>query len=91
MSAVAVSPSVPTATGRAVGTVTERAVAAGLPLRVPSSVDERLTGVVPLQPFVLMSAAKAGTAIAARAQMARRTEMTFFIVLFFMWIFSFVL
>ena len=41
LSAVVTVPSVPTAMGSAVGTVTERAVAAGLPPSVPSSVEER--------------------------------------------------
>ena len=60
--AVVTVPSVPTAMGREVGTVTDRAVAAESPSKVPSEVEVRVTAVSPEPPAVSISVAKAAVA-----------------------------
>ena len=87
--AVLTVPSVPTAMGRTVGTVTDILVAAGSPPMLPSAVLDRVTDEVPVPP-------EASTVLAAEAEMARdasiqiaRTRETIFLV-FFMVKYSFV-
>ncbi|MFR1989036.1 MAG: hypothetical protein ACLS3C_02750 [Oscillospiraceae bacterium] len=62
--AVETVPSVPTAMGRTVGTVTDILVAAGSPPMLPSAVLDRVTDEVPVPP-------DASTVLAAEAEMAR--------------------
>lgn len=78
--AVLTVPSVPTAMGRTVGTVTFILVAAGSPFKLPSAVDESVTDEVPVPPealTVLGSAADATTAKDAIMQTARMRETIF--------------
>ena len=80
--AVETVPSVPTAMGSTVGTVTLILVAAGSPPMEPSAVLDRVTEEVPVPP-------EASTVLAAEAEMARdasmqmaRTRDTIFLVFF---------
>ena len=80
--AVLTVPSVPTAMGRTVGTVTDIFVAAGSPPIEPSAVDESVTLDVPVPP-------EASTVLAAEAPIARlairqtaRTRETIFLKFF---------
>jgi hypothetical protein len=73
-----------------VGTVTERAVAAGSPPSVPSSVEERFTGVEPLPPLEVISAANEGIAIQNAIESARPTARILVIVFFIVKILLFV-
>ena len=66
--AVLTVPSVPTAIGRTVGTVTLILVAAGSPPMLPSAVLDRVTDEVPVPP-------EASTVLAAEAEMARDAIM----------------
>jgi len=66
--AVETVPSVPTATGRTVGTTTDILVAAGSPPMLPSAVDESVTLEVPVPP-------EASTVLAAEAEIAREAIM----------------
>ena len=66
--AVLTVPSVPTAMGRTVGTVTDILVAAGSPPMLPSAVLDRVTEEVPVPP-------DASTVFAAEAEMAREAIM----------------
>ena len=66
--AVATVPSVPTAMGRTVGTVTDILVAAGSPPMEPSAVVDSVTEEVPVPP-------EASTVLAAEAPMARDAIM----------------
>ena len=85
--AVLTVPSVPTATGSTVGTVTDILVAAGSPPILPSAVDESVTLDVPVPPDspTILSAgssdADAEIARDASMQMAR-TRDTIFLVFF---------
>ena len=80
--AVLTVPSVPTAMGSTVGTVTDILVAAGSPPMLPSAVEDRVTLDVPVPP-------EASTVLAAEAEMAReasiqiaRTREIIFLVFF---------
>ena len=83
--AVETVPSVPTAMGRTVGTVTLILVAAGSPPMLPSAVDERVTLDVPVPPDSPTmfpegrSDADAEIARDASMQMARTREMIFLV------------
>jgi len=66
--AVLTVPSVPTAMGSTVGTVTDIFVAAGSPPIEPSAVLDRVTDEVPVPP-------EASTVLAAEAEMAREAIM----------------
>ena len=70
MASVAVEtvPSVPTATGNTVGTLTLILMAAGSPSRLPSAVLDSVTEDVPVPP-------EASTVLAAEAEMARDAIM----------------
>ena len=81
--AVETVPSVPTAMGSTVGTVTDIFVAAGSPPMEPSAVLDRVTEDVPVPPEVsTVLAAEAEMARDASMQMARTREMIFLV--FFM-------
>jgi hypothetical protein len=84
LSAVVTSPDWLIAIGRAVGTVTDMAVAEGVPFIVPSSVELRYTGVVPEPPLDATSAALADTAMQVIIDRARARDMNLFRC-FFMW------
>ena len=73
-------PSVPTAMGSTVGTVTDILVAAGSPPMLPSAVLDRVTEEVPVPPEVsTVLAAEAEMAREASMQMARTREMIFLV------------
>ena len=81
--AVVTVPSVPTAMGRTVGTVTDIAVAAESPFREPSAVEDRVTLEVADPPSEVTSAAEANAVMAkhiARTRHRDRIRVKFFFI-----------
>ena len=82
--AVVTVPSVPTAMGSTVGTVTDMAVAAGSPVREPSTVEDRLTEAEAESPEAEMSVPAAEAKTVKLKTVARARQMAMSFLQFFM-------